>query len=70
MAASKLRTRGNKSDYHSSFLRSGICLGAAFIIGNDAVWEAIRHLTQNDDEELAERTKYVMQVSTVTYRAC
>ncbi|KAA8911381.1 SPX domain-containing protein [Sphaerosporella brunnea] len=64
-AASKLRTRGNKSEYHSAFLRSGICLGAAFVIGDYGVWEAIAKMGQKEDKILAERTKYVMQVSSI-----
>ncbi|KAF8542931.1 EXS family-domain-containing protein [Trichophaea hybrida] len=37
-AAAKLRTRGNKSGYHSSFLRSGIYLGMSLIFLYDAVF--------------------------------
>jgi hypothetical protein len=58
-----LRTRGNKSDHYASLLRSGIYLGAAFIIGDYAVVEAIMHMYDTKNTVLAERTKFVMKVS-------
>ncbi|KAF8247020.1 hypothetical protein K440DRAFT_313971 [Wilcoxina mikolae CBS 423.85] len=63
-AAANLRTRGNKSGYHSSFLRSGIYLGMSLIFLDDAVWHGIRTLNPKmRGEEMAERTKFVMRVS-------
>lgn len=64
-AALHLRTRGNKSDHHSSFLRSGIYLGAAFIIGDYALVEAVMHMYNTQNTILAQRTKFVMKVRTV-----
>lgn len=62
LASTRLRTRGHKSLYHGAFLRSGVYLGAASVIGIYAVWEAIVRIETGDDDDWIEKTEYVMQI--------
>lgn len=62
-AASKLRTRENKSVYHSSLLRSGFYLGSSLVIGTSSVWEALQILNDPSTEPgFKVRTSYILQI--------
>lgn len=60
-AAMRLRTRENKSVYHSAFFRSGLYLGSSAAMSASALWKAL-DIVGGGDKDKSSKTSYLLQV--------
>ncbi|KAL7275346.1 Xenotropic and polytropic retrovirus receptor 1 [Rhizina undulata] len=61
-AANRLRSRDNKSAYHSSVWRSGFLLGASLILGIYGSWQYVLKVNDPNDPVNSVKVGYILQI--------